>query len=201
MKKHLKTFTIATIVVLLLTVLIISLIVRMASSRAQEDSQINEISGDKVISLEIKQLTQDPRTLKIPVLLAITSSIASDRVEVTWEMPSELKLDGEESFFTEVKANQPKIIQATFSPKKAGRAELGAKVQIFAAEVNYISSVKEAIPIGNDLEVLYEDDIFSNQKTDVQVVNTLRVVAVVAFVLAGVVLGLGLFFRWLNAED
>jgi hypothetical protein len=165
---------------------------------AQENSTI---SGQNVISLEMRQLTQNSENKEIPVLLSIGSKVNSERVQVTFSLPNGLEMKEEDSFFTEVKIGEPTIIERTVIPRSAGRQTVRATVQIFSAEVNYASSTEELFIVGSNFELTPSSETFNTLKSKVQVVDTLRTIAIIAFVLSAVSLGAGLFVRWLNAED
>ncbi|MBN1915858.1 hypothetical protein JW796_02565 [Candidatus Dojkabacteria bacterium] len=200
MHKNFRLLTTITLLVILLSIMIIWLFSGNLRLKAKEQETIS-VGGETTLSLSIKQLTQDPKTKEIPLALSIVSTKDSDRVQVTWEVPKEMEIIGESSFFTTVKVGTPRVIQTNFLVHSAGRFEVKAKVQIFGADVNYVSSTSYTVPVGNTLEVLPLSDEYLAAKRSYQTQEVLKYLGIGSVILAVVVVGGIVFVKWLNAED
>lgn len=193
MKKNFRLVTTVTLAVILLSLLVIWIF--------GGASRLSAESAPTVLSMSIKQLTQDPKTLEIPVALSVYSMRDSDRVGITWELPRGVTVVGESSFFITVNTDEPTVIETRFKPSTAGRFDVKVKAEMFAAEVNYVASASHTLMVGNDLEALPVTDEYKKAKMEYDTKEFLKYAGIGLLVLTVVAIGGILFTKWLNAED
>ena len=205
MNKNFRIVTTITLAVILLSLIVIWIfggVSRLSAEGSDETAElVSTTESGAVITMSVKQLTQDPKTLEIPLALSIYSTRNSDRVNITWELPKGIQIVGENSFFISVNTNAPTVIETRFKPVQAGRFDIRVKAEMFAAEVNYVSSASYTLAIGNSLETLPETEEYRQAKMEHQTKEFLKYAGIALGILSLIVFGYIAFKKWLNAED
>jgi len=195
MNRNFRVVTTITLIVILVSLVLIWIFGGASRLRAESPT------GETVLTMSIKQLTQDPKTLEIPLALSVYSTRNSDRVNITWNVPKGLELVGEDSFFISVNTESPTVVEVRFKPTTAGRFDVRVKAEMFAAEVNYVGSAGYTVAVGNTLEVLPLTDEYKKAKMDYQLRELLKYSGITLGIVSVVVVGYIAFKKWLNAED
>jgi hypothetical protein len=184
---------------------ILAIIILMASGFASykiieaQETPRNTISN--VVTLNMKQLTQDPRTHEITMLLAIDSKVETDRAKVTWTIPKYINFQGETTSFIPVTPGTPSIIEVKFTPNQLGKHKIEVSVEIIKADVNYVSSGTQEITINANLDVLPQGPNFQTYQGFYTTRDMFKTGAILFTVIGIVIIIVTTFIRWLNAED
>ncbi len=196
MKKIVRFFAIPVCAILLL---VIAGFATYKTIDAQETPEKNVIRN--VVTLNLKQLTQDPRTHEVTMLLSVDSKIESDRAKITWSVPKYVTLSGESTVFIEVTPGDPSVVEARFTPTQLGKYKIEVSAEIIKADVNYVSSGSQEILVNANLDILPSGPNFQTYQNTYTTRDMFKAGAILFTAIGVVIIAVTTFLRWLNAEE
>ncbi len=206
MRKQIQSLIISV----LTFVVLFSPIIAQAETVDIETPEVQEIS-DPALKLSFKRGTQTYPDKSFTVLLHIESDVTSGRVSVIWSYPrGYLTIDGEAEQNVTLKSGETTTITRTFTPNpgvedlfpgKNKNVEIGARVNAFVANQNYLSSSSVKLTMTDELVFIPADPDYQTKRI---VSTTLYwVVGIVGFILINflIITGVKKFKAYLNSDD
>ncbi|MEI6887551.1 MAG: hypothetical protein WCK31_04940, partial [bacterium] len=155
----------------------------------------------KTLNLTLEKQVQNIFDKSEPVKLSITSSIDTDRLEISWTYDDKyLKLSEKSSEFRTIKKGEPLVLTYNFRPLKEGVNKVYVRVQAWQNEANYpeVSSIE--LTFNKDLEIVPQT---SEYQSSLLIFNTFKAIIFIAIAVGLIAISFILlkrFFKWFEKD-
>lgn len=132
----------------------------LAQEDTTEDEEVEDTPAEIVdirgLRAELEQFTQDPETGRVRFEMILTSTIDSDRVQITWDVSgnSIFAEDQRETFNTRIESGKTYRVPIEIIPSGKGVTELFGKVESFELGNTFLVTVRKNFATNLDGEVL-----------------------------------------------
>lgn len=179
-----------------------------------EEFGVGEIQEvvDPALKLELSKLPQEYPTKSIPIEIKITSEIDSGKVGIEWEYPKTLfVLEGPATDIVSVTEGNVTTFVKYFTPKstaiiedgedKIRIIEIGARVNAFQPDRNYLSATAMTFSVDAEMEVSPIDSSYQRTKVLSTGFTWFVRLSIVTVVIVLIIIGFRKFTDYLNSDD
>ena len=123
----------------------------LENTEQQEDNSLESTSG--LFTVELMSDTQSAWNKSVPLIIRFRSNIDADRVEISWDAPTGVKINRSHPQFISVKKGEVYSYRANLLPQTAGLYNIAGNVTVWQHNTNYTTSSSINIRFDDQLMV------------------------------------------------